>query len=80
MYTIQIIDQETGKSAICEIPHEHGPSLRSTLLDHRNELGERNAGAHVYDKEDALTRAYCAFAQLCATVNCVIEKEDPNYE
>lgn len=80
MITIQIIDQDTGKSAIAEIPSAFGPALRSTLADHANELGERNAGSHEYDKEDALTRAMSAFNALRAKVNEVIPNEDANYD
>jgi hypothetical protein len=78
--TIQVIDHETGRSAIAEFPSSFGPALRSTLADHANELGERSSGSHHYDKEDALTRAMGAHGPLRAAVNRVIEKEDPHYE
>lgn len=79
MITIQIIDQESGKSAIAEIPSAFGPALRSTLADHANELGERNAGSHEYDKEDALVRALSALNSLRSKVNEVIPHEDEHY-
>lgn len=69
-----------GRTREAEIPDEHGPALRSAINEHRNELGERLAGAHKFDKEDALTRAVSSFGQLAAAINAVIPKEDPDYE
>jgi hypothetical protein len=80
MITIQIVDQETGVSACAEFPSEYGPTLRSTIQEWRNEVGERSAGAHLYDKEDALTRANIILGSLAAAVNRVIPREDPHYE
>jgi hypothetical protein len=80
MITIQIIDDETQKSAIAEFPSSLGPSFRSTLANHANELGERSSGSHDYDKEDALARAMVAFNAFRAKVNEVIPTEDKDYE
>lgn len=77
---IRITVQDGTHTATAEIPSEQGPALRSALAEIRNEVGERLAGAHRFTKEHALTNASAALGSLCATVNAVIEKEDPEYE
>jgi hypothetical protein len=79
MLTIQIIDTETGVSAIAEIPGAHAPAFRSAVTEQRNELGERLAGAHNYGKEDALTKAASAFGIFAGALNRVVLTEDRDY-
>jgi hypothetical protein len=79
MLLLSLKDSQTGREAQVEIPSSHGPSLRSAVLEHRNELGERANGAFKYEKEDSITRAISAFGALASVVNSVITEEDPNY-
>lgn len=80
MITINISDSETGNTAIATIPSALGPSLRSTILEHANELGEKGKGSFDYDKEDSLTRATAAFNTLRAAINTVVPKDDEHYD
>lgn len=80
MIHICIVDHATGVQAHADIPSEFGPALRSTMLEHSNELGERSTGSFGYDKEDALMRAIAAFNTLRAAINEVVTTDDPFYE
>lgn len=64
---------------IVAIPEEHAPSFRSAINEIRNELGERVAGMHNFDKEDALTRAVSAIGTFAGGVNRAIPKDDKDY-
>jgi hypothetical protein len=77
---IQITVEEGASVSVADIPSALGPALRSAIEELRNELGERAAGAHKYDKEDAITRAITAVGTLAATINAVIPEGDPAYE
>lgn len=79
MLTLQIVDNDTGASAIAEIPAAHAPALRSAVTEIRQELGERLAGAHKYGKEDALTRAVSAIGAFASALNRVVLVEDRDY-
>lgn len=61
------------------IADEHAPALRSALDELRTILGGRLEDAHLYVREDALTRASIAIGTLASAVNQIVPKEDPNY-
>ena len=78
MYSITI--QHDNALAGVQIPDAFGPAFRSFVEEMRNELGERLAGIHRYEREDALTRAMAAVGPFAATVNAIIPKGDPDYD
>ncbi len=80
MIILQIQDTESKASKTVTIPSALGASLKSTMLDHANELGERGKGSFDYDKEDSLTRATAAFNTLRSAINAVVPEEDPHYD
>jgi len=65
--------------AIAMIPDAHGPAFRSAIEEIRNELGERLAGAHKYEKEDALTKAASAVGAFAGILNSVVPEGDKDY-
>ena len=80
MIRVSFEDTQTGVTATADIPAEHGPALRSTINEHRNELGGRVEGAFAFKKEHALARAVSASGRMAAALNLVITEDDPDYE
>ena len=68
------------RSSQVDIPDVFTPAFRSFVEEMSNELGERLAGIHRYEKEDALTRAVAAVGPFRAALNAVVPKGDPDYE
>lgn len=79
MIVITILDDVSLRMETAEIPRDFAPAFRSAVNEIRNELGERLAGMHRYEKEDATTRAVAAIAPFAAAVNKVIPADDPDY-
>ena len=63
-----------------DLPDLHAPAFRSAINEIRDELGGRLAGAHRYDKEDALTRAASAIGRFAGAVNLIIPEGEKDYE
>ncbi len=78
MIVIQISDGQNLE--VVRIPDAHAPAFRSAVQEHANELGERLAGAHDWNKEDALTRAASAFNAFRGGLNQIIPRGDRDYD